>query len=417
MKKAILAILAVGGAGFLAGYLTVGKRLQAEHAAQMAKLRAEWQAEKEEWEARYAKAASRARPPAAPSALGAPAVALPAAPGNPAAPPPAVRAAVAAPADLLARLKALQSQGGAASQREMVRLLDDLVRAGPASLPAIREFLAANQDLALEPLGKGKAGKKDGLLTGSLRGELLKVVQEIGGEPAEQLLAEVLRGATNGDEMLRLARSLEEMAPGKYKEAAVAAAQAQLNAAAAGSEIKGGNRAYEILAMYGDASYVEQARAQLIQADGRLNKDALEYLQTTLKQENLPLLQSLLQNPQITDPKQKEDVMKMVAELAGTGQPANQLWYESALNPNLADKVREKAIKELEARGFQDRNNPTAADLQLAQARVQLLDLLRGQLQDPGQLATLDQTKARLLIMMDPNLRQALQGQPKAGKK
>jgi hypothetical protein len=108
--------------------------------------------------------------------------------------------------------------------------------------------------------------------------------------------------------------------------------------------------------------------------------------------------------------------MKLVAELAGTGQSANQFWYDSIMNPNLTDQARLKAITELEKRGFADKNNPTVADLQLAQARVQLLEALRGQLQDPNQLATLDQTRAKLLIMMDPNLRQALQAKPKGGK-
>jgi hypothetical protein len=168
--------------------------------------------------------------------------------------------------------------------------------------------------------------------------------------------------------------------------------------------------------MYGDKSYVEQARTQLLQADGRLNKDAMDYLQTTLKQENLPLLKELLQSPEITDLKQKEEVMKYVTELAGTDPQANQLWYESALNAALPDKAREKAITELEKRGFQNRDNPTAYDLQLAQARVQMLDALRAQVQDPNQLAMMDQTRARLTILMDPNLRQALQGQPKAPK-
>jgi hypothetical protein len=254
------------------------------------------------------------------------------------------------------------------------------------------------------------------VLPASLRAGLLNAVQEIGGPEAEQLLAQSLGGNSRPDEVLKLAHMLEQMAPGKYRDTVLAAAQAQLSAGAASQSPKDAGQFYGVLAMYGDKTYVEQARTQLLQADGRLNKDALDYLQTTLKQENLPLLNELLQSPQITDPKQKEDVVKYVTELAGTDQQANQLWYESALNPTLPDKAREKAITELEKRGFENRDNPTAYDLQLAQSRLQLLDALRAQVQDPNQLATVDQTRARLTILMDPNLRQALQGQPKGGK-
>jgi hypothetical protein len=414
-NEKIIALFIAAGIGCFVGYLIVGHQLIREHAAHIARLQSEWQAEKEALEARYTKVASQAN--RAREANGPVIVPIP-----PPASPPVRMAPVGtqSPKDILAGLKILKLQeGGPQNQREMVRLLDDLVRSGPAALPAIRDFLASNEDVALGPQGKGKGkgGNPNGLLAGSLRRELFKVVQEIGGAEAEQMLLGELRSTTSRDELLTLAQSLEAMAPGKYKDAAIAAAQMQLNSlAATDPQGKGTKQLYEVLALYGDKSYVEQAKAQLIQADGKLNKEALDYLQASLKQENLPLLKQLMQNPQITDPKARDEVMKLVAELAGTGQSANQFWYDSIMNPNLTDQARLKAITELEKRGFADKNNPTVADLQLAQARVQLLEALRGQLQDPNQLATLDQTRAKLLIMMDPNLRQALQAKPKGGK-
>jgi hypothetical protein len=243
------------------------------------------------------------------------------------------------------------------------------------------------------------------------------VVQEIGGEQAEQLLAGQLRGATSRDELVALAESLEAMAPGKYREAAIASAQAMLNSmAGTDAQGKGAKQLYDILAMYGDKSYVEQAMGQLVQAGGRLNKDALDYLQTVLGQESLPLLQQLMQNPQITDAKSREEVVKMSAGLAGTSQEANRFWFDLVSNPNLDAQARQKAIAELDKRGFQNKNEPTPADLQLAQARLQLLDGLRNQLQDAGLVQTLDQARARLAVMIDPSLRPALQPAPK-GKK
>jgi hypothetical protein len=419
MKRLIALLLAVG-VGYAAASVIVSHRLDTRHAAERTSQQTAWQAEKEQLQAEL----DQARQPAKSSEFTARPADLPTtahgAAANAPAPVASATASKLAPPDLLERLKAFKliaGPGGAQSQREMVRLLDDLVHCGPAALPAIREYLASKADVELAQGGKGKGppGQRDSLLPSTLRAGLLSALQEIGGPEAEQLLAQSLGGNSRPDEVLKLAQMLEQMAPGKYRDTALAAAQAQLSGIANQGPREAG-QLYEVLAMYGGKSYAEQARTQLLQADGRLNKEALDYLQTTLKQENLPLLKELLQSPQITDPKQKEDLVRYVAELAGTDQQANQLWYESALNANLSDKARERAIRELEARGFQNQDNPTASDLQLAQSRLQLLEALRAQVQDPNQLTTLDQTRARLTIMMDPNLRQALHGQPKGPK-
>jgi len=415
--KTLITLLLAAGIGFAAVYVVVSNHLNARHAQELAAQQAAWQTEKEQLQADLEQA--RKESASIPSTRQVAAL-----PGTPkaAAPLPATASTSSklAPSDILARLQSLKlapGPGGLQTQREMVRLLDDLVRWGPAALPAIRDFLASNADVEFAPgKGKGPPGPQDSLLPSSLRAGLLSAVQEIGGPVAEQILAQALGGNTRPAEVLKLAQMLEQMNPGKYRDTILAAAQAQLTAGATGQDRKGLGQLYDVLAMYGDKSYAEQARAQLVQADGRLNKEALDYLQTTLKQENLPVLRDLLQNPQLTDPKQREDVVKYVTELAGTDQQASQLWYESALNANLPDKAREKAITELDKRGFQNREQFTAYDLQLAQTRLQLLDALRAQIQDPNQLALLDQAKARLTILMDPNLRQALHGGPKGGK-
>jgi hypothetical protein len=354
------ALLISAGVGFAAACVMVSHQLNARYAADLARQQAAWQAEKEQWQTEVEQA--RQQPiAAAPAQRIAVPVAASATTAN------AVSAAnQLTPQGILERLKALKfnaGPGGVKSQRELVRLLDDLVRCGPAALPSIREILASNADAELaqgKGKGKGPPGQPNGLLPSSLRRGLFNALQEIGGPEAEEILAASLGGNSRPDEVLKLARMLEQMAPGKYRDTALAAAQAQLRAPTAGNPPAGNSgQSLAVLAMYGDKSAVDQAKGQLWQADGRLNKEAIDYLQTTLKQENLPLLKELLQNPQITDPKQKEDVMRYVTELAGTDPQANQLWYESTMNTGLPDKAREKAINEMEKRGFQNRDNPT----------------------------------------------------------
>lgn len=390
---------------FALGYLVSGQRWHRHYAAEIQRLQQEWAHHSS---AAASEALTRAGQRRGVERAGGTEQAGVArsSPAPTALPAPAAAAGMATPREILARIRELHQNGGPNSQRAVQRLLSDLVLAGPQSLEAIKEVLAAGEDPKWDAQGKGKGG--------SLRRELLQVVQEIGGEGAEQLLAQVMSQAASPQEMLRLAQALEKMAPGKYQQAAVAAASAQL--AHALNQQADPGPFLEILGMYGDRSYVEQARAILVQADGRLNKDALDYLQKVLHQDVVPLAQQLAQDPRLNNPKSREELARLAVEYVGMSEQANQLWYQSALNPELQDKAREKLIQELEKKGFQDRKNPTAQDVQLAQVRLQILEALRAQMQGSPQLPVVEETRLRLAAIADPNLRPNQPAGAKANK-
>mgnify|MGYP000123797600 CR=1 FL=1 len=415
--RTLIALLIAAGVGFAAGYVMVSKRLHARYAAELARQQAAWQTEKETWLPDPRPAMPVPAPPAHREATVAETAPAPGA---------AQPSVLPSAPEILERLKAVKIEAGPAGlqgQREVVRLLDDLARCGPAALPAIRAYLAGDTDVNLSPgkgKGKGPPAARDGLLPSSLRAGLFNVLREIGGPEAEQILAETAGRTSRSDEVLTVARLLEQMAPGKYRDTLLAAVKTQFTGmttegadpGAAGRRDAG--PLFEVLRLYGDRSFVDQARSMLFESDGKLNKDALDYLQAALHQENLPLLQQLLQSPQFTDPKQREEAVRLVAELAGTDPQANQLWYDAALDAGLSGKARERAIAELEKRGFQNRDQPTDYDRQLAVARLQLLDTLAPQLQDPAQLAALEKTRAKLAEIVDPGLKAA--APPKAPK-
>jgi uncharacterized protein (UPF0147 family) len=400
MKKLMMVLGAVAAA-FALGYFVSGQRWHRYYAAEIQRLQQEWSQQnaaiaqepsrpngRPSWTAAQGVAAGVQR--AKPEGEGVtPVTAAAAAPG------------LSNPREVLARIRELHQNGGPNSQRAIQRLLGELVLAGPQSLEAIREFLTSGEGLNVDAQGKAKgAGGK----AGALRQELLQVVQEIGGEQAEQLLAQIMSQAANPQEMRRAAQALEKMAPGKYQQAAIAAATAQLaNAANNPGDI---GPALEILGKYGDRSYVQQAQAMLVQPDGRLNKDALDYLQNVLRQDMLPLAAQLAQDPRITDARAREDLARLATEYVGLSEQANQMWYQSAINPQLADKSRERLIRELEKKGFENPKNPTPQDIQLAQVRLQILDNLRTQLQASPQVSAVDEARLRLAAMVDPNLRQ-----------
>jgi hypothetical protein len=110
--------------------------------------------------------------------------------------------------------------------REALYWMEELVQAGPAALPAIREFLARNEDIELDTSGLQSRVVRDAKLPGdfvlppSLRMGLFDVVRRIGGEEAEQLLADTLPATGRGLSGLSGA-SAQEMAPNQYRDAAL----------------------------------------------------------------------------------------------------------------------------------------------------------------------------------------------------
>lgn len=181
--KALLAALLLGGVVVFATASFVANREAIRHRAALAHAQAQWADEKTQLEAALKKAKGKtvvSEPPAA-SAPAAPEV-----------------IAVAAKPDseaIIARLLASKSATpgqGQPPNRQLKRLLhefESLVDAGEAALPAIRAFLARNEDLEFQS-GSPK-GSRDGnvptdfLLPPSLRLGLFDTLRRIGGPQAE----------------------------------------------------------------------------------------------------------------------------------------------------------------------------------------------------------------------------------------
>src|SRR5436190_3290893 len=211
MKRFLWSVV-MAAVGFAAGWLCVGHLKDGQHAADQTAWHAEktaLQAEQANLEAALANANSSAneRPlRAAPTVVSAP-------------PETTVRKASAQ--EILEKLKALRilpGPGQGAAVRRATVLFNELAQLGSEALPAIRQFLALNQDVDYEPNigGKGLRDIKvltDSVLPASLRFGLFDVVRQIGGEGAEKLFAELLARNGRGVEVGYLARVLEEMAP------------------------------------------------------------------------------------------------------------------------------------------------------------------------------------------------------------
>jgi hypothetical protein len=130
--------------------------------------------------------------------------------------------------------------------------LQQLTNAGPAAIPAIREFLQSKLDSSFDSIGGAAVAGQ-----ASLRLSMLDALSSIGGPEAMALTADTLRSTVDPREIAVLARNLEQQAPGEYRGMALDAARAALAQAASGK--MGGvdvGALFGILQQYGGANAV-----------------------------------------------------------------------------------------------------------------------------------------------------------------
>lgn len=399
MKK-LLTVILIAGIGFAVAWVVVSNRLADRHAALLAEQQAVWQIEKAALEA--ALQAVKAHP----RIVTVPGMPVPAAD-------PAVPAKVS-PAEIVTKLRGLKTVAGpgqARAVRQAIHGLEDLIAAGPAALPAIRDFLARNEDMDLDPANPGKAWR-GGTVPGefvvppSLRFGLFDGVKQIGGAEAEKLLADVLSTTGRGAEVAWLARALQDIAPDKYREVALTAARELLTrplAANSSSPLDRNDRdnLFSVLTMYGDTSYTHTAQAQLLLADGQVDRSGLKYLQQSLGQQAVPIAAQLYDDARIADPAKKEPLARLALNYVGADAQANE-FYQKAINDLALPKDhRRNLIEDLNQDGFPDTKNLTLRDLLLIQNRIALIEQLAPNATDPINVAAFKEAYKDLLKMRE----------------
>ncbi len=373
--KTIVAVLIAAGLGVAVAAVVINRKqaaLRAEQAAESAAREAALAAEKARLEKALAAARNR---PVATVVVETPA--------------PAIQPVKEfSPAECIQRLLALKvmpGPGQAQTMRQVVHELESLIAAGPAALPAIKAFLARNEDLDYDPGAGGKGSGRapfdprnstEFVSPPSLRFGLLDALRRIGGADAEKLMAEVLGTTGRGIEVLYLARVLQDMAPNKYRDLSVTVARDLLvnPAAKTGGPADKLDQAYlyAVLTYFRDSSFAAQAQAQLVSADGKVDRTAMKYLQTTLGEQSLPIAQQAWNDPRITAD-QKEPLARVALAYLGANPQAEPLFKTAINDMSLPPDHRRELIEDLNTDGFADKRNPTPADLALIQNRLRFI--------------------------------------------
>lgn len=173
----------------------------------------------------------------------------------------------------------------------------------------------------------------------SLRFGLFDVVRQIGGADAEAILAESLAASGRGLEVAYLTQLLEEMAPGKYGDVALATARALL----ARTDLSKADRdyLYGVLGRLNDVAYAATAQAQLVGADGKVDRSALSYLQQALGEKSVGLAAQLYKDPRITEADSRESLARVGLAYVGVSQEAGELWHSAMLDTTLKPDHRQ----------------------------------------------------------------------------
>lgn len=393
MKKALGITLVLGGI-FAVVLGAVMHQLNARHASQRARLEAAWLEEKAALEAALADA--RAHPQI--RAVNTPAPALPPSSTRP------------TPEEIIAKLRLFNTAGGAGqgrALRQAVYWLEELAAAGPAALPAIRTYLAQNEEIDYPWPNQNRrdiGAVNDFILPPSLRFGLFEVVQRIGSAEAESILAEVLGSTGRGAELAWLARALQEMAPNKYREVALAAAHELLAHPLNGDsssplDRNDRNHLFSVLSLFGDTTYVASAQSQLVREDGQLDREALKYLQQSMGPQSVAVAARAYQDPRLTDPARKEPLVRLALAYVGADAQADAFYQAAVSDLSLTKSHRSNLIEDLNEDGFPDPKHLTLGDLPLIQNRIQLIEQVAPNHTDPVNVAAFKEAYKDLVNM------------------
>ena len=398
MKK-LLAVILTAGLGAAVSALLVTKRLATQHAGQLTEQQAAWQAEKAALEAALDEARSQASMVTLPAPqTPATSLATSTAPSK------------SSPAEILAKLRGLKSAppGQTRAARLAIAGLEELISAGPAALPAIREFLARNEDVDFAQSARGGRSANvpnEFIVPPSLRFGLLDVVKQIGGPEAETLLAEVLSATGRGAEVAWLARALQDMAPNKYRDVALTAARNLLARPPATGPNPGDrserDQLFGVLTMFGDTGYVAAAQAQLLRSDGDVDRSALKYLQQSLGQQAVAIAAQLYDDPRVTDPARKEPFARLALNYVGADAQADGFYQKAINDMALSENHRKNLIEDLNQDGFPDTRNLSARDLPLIQNRIAFIEQQAPLATDPANVAAFKEAYKDLLKMRE----------------
>ena len=303
-------------------------------------------------------------------------------------------------------------------QWRIVFHLEKLVDLGEKAIPDIHTFLQRNEDV---PFHNGRAvatGRETvskfvvkPLFPNSLRLGLIEVLERIGGEIAEASLVEVVQVTGRGEEIALAAQALEEMAPGKYADEVTIAARELLNEPLQGDDgigVDPETRAYlfRLLNEFGDESFLEQAKTQLIFEGGRLDREALSYVMESEGESAMESVFNAFQNSEVLGLSDRLELAKRGLEFVGSNEYSNEMFYALMRDPQLPSTLKEAFAQGMAIGNSVVQANPPSS-AEGIKTRMQILETIRAEMTDVKVRESIGSASDQLQSMLE-----ALPGNP-----
>ncbi|MBC8325594.1 MAG: hypothetical protein H8E27_08210 [Verrucomicrobia subdivision 3 bacterium] len=344
------------------------------------------------------------------------------------------------PEEILEELKTMRpgDENRQQTMRRVIHYMVGLTDAGEAAFPAIKAFLlqenpvdieyesnaiAFDREQAAAAAAKAKGedatqGRISGFVRSgfgtyfmsrellkqtrqlaprSLRLGLLDVVADIGGNPAEAILANVLAKTGRGLEVAYLDGLLEKIAGDAYRDQVLETAHLLLKHSPSGdaaSLFDETSRAYlfALLVKYRDATFVDIAKTQIITADGRVDGAVVHYLTSVLGEKAVPLLYAKINDKSLTDNGDKMALGDAILKHVGTNADSDKFFAEVITDEKLGT-IRFMALGHLMGG---DNSEQTLRN------RQKLIQSIQADSKDEGLNRMLEGTNNRIEVMLDP---------------
>lgn len=346
------------------------------------------------------------------------------------------------PAAILETLAAtnITGQDRTAQERKIVHHLETLAEIGEKSIPPISEYLATGEDVPFQFPGRlssnflgpngnsqplnisvvrsvnakgdktpimrqfgfnsAKGSPTSGyLVPPTLRMGLFQALSQIGGNQAEEELANSLSLATRGLEVAFLDTLLEKLAPGVHKDLVLSVTKELLRDSSTANDYQHRQQLFSILIRHRDHGFVQDAQTLLVNADGKLDNLALNYLNTLLKADAVPLLAKALENPALQD-WAKSSLSSYILRYAGQHPQADTLFKQiMSQKMDAADKNRYQSPQFRALSGLFYNANP-----EIAAKRKALLDATIASTTDEKLRGMLESTSKKLEHRMNSEI-------------
>jgi hypothetical protein len=279
------------------------------------------------------------------------------------------------PEALIEMLYTLDSESERKKLRKAIYCFQALTESKKNPISSIRDYYTSGHNVILASSGKIRSASIDineGVpVPPSTRLGLADVLRDIGTSESIGLLSQVLPTALSASEATYIARILLSLDPELFRNISITTARNMLSDTSLARDDK-----RELLSLLIELHDTEMAQvlAGQLMADGKMDRDILDFLHKTMGEDAMPLIHSIFGNPDLTMA-DRADLIRVAMNYVGSNEQATDLFSRSIHSEVVGTPIR--AMLVLGLTGMNERGGPPP-DLppDVAQSRLSLLNSL-----------------------------------------